>query len=335
QASLALWQFPDDPGVLGIGDVWRRGGALFDHPGLLDVTPWSGRRPPVETALVRYVPSKRVVLRYEFQDGDRSTCFYGKVYGEADAGSLYAETCELWEWSRSHAPEVHLAQPLGCDTRLNAVWQASPGGEPLLALLGTIDLPRATRRVAAALAALHRGEVRASRTAHIDEEARKLERARAALLRFYPMLEREITATLDRLIGSAPPEPEEPRPIHGDFHCNQVLLHNDRVSIIDFDLRAMGDPLLDVARFLSRFRAYTQGEMLEADAVRSQKLFLSTYEILVPWDVDRGRLAWLMAALLINRQILKSVKKLSTGGPEPVAALLAAADGIAQGRDLT
>ena len=41
-----------------------------------------------------------------------------------------------------------------------------------------------------------------------------------------------------------------------------------------------------------------------------------------------------MATLLVNRQALKSVKKLSAGGPEPVAALLAGAAAIARGGDL-
>jgi hypothetical protein len=40
-----------------------------------------------------------------------------------------------------------------------------------------------------------------------------------------------------------------------------------------------------------------------------------------------------MATLLVNRQALKAVKRLSAGGPEPVAAMLAAAASIAKGRD--
>jgi hypothetical protein len=75
------------------------------------------------------------------------------------------------------------------------------------------------------------------------------------------------------------------------------------------------------------------GKMSEDVARRAQESFLSTYEILVPWHVNRRRLAWLMAVLMVNRQVLKSVKKLSTAGPEPVAELLATADAIARGSD--
>jgi hypothetical protein len=41
-----------------------------------------------------------------------------------------------------------------------------------------------------------------------------------------------------------------------------------------------------------------------------------------------------MAVLLVNRQALKPVKKLSAGGPEPVATMLAEAERIATGQDL-
>jgi len=135
------------------------------------------------------------------------------------------------------------------------------------------------------------------------------------------------------MIAAAPSEPARLVPVHGDFHCNQILVHEDRVAVIDFDLFGMGDPLHDVARFLSRFRAYTHGKMNAAAARWAQESFLSTYEILVPWRVDRRRLWWLMATLLVNRQALKAVKKLSAGGPEPVAEMLVAASRIGQGRD--
>jgi hypothetical protein len=94
----------------------------------------------------------------------------------------------------------------------------------------------------------------------------------------------------------------------------------------------MGDPLHDVARFLSRFRAYAHGKLSPAQLERAEQSFLATYEILVPWRVDRRRLAWLRAALLVNRQALKAVKKLSAGGPEPVAEMLETAAAIARGR---
>jgi hypothetical protein len=272
--------------------------------------------------LVSYVPSKRCILRYDRQDHADPAPFFGKVYAAEDATLLFAQMQDLWSYSRESAPELVLARPLGCDARTNALWQASPGGEALLEVLDIRELPPLMRRVAAALAALHRSPLRPLRRWRLQEETQKLERARAALGRFFPELRRDCDAVLGELIAHAPGEAERLVPVHGDFHCNQVLVQDERVAIIDFDLFGLGDPLHDVARFLSRFRAFTQGRLSDAEAEEAQASFLWTYEILVPWKIDRRRLAWMMATLLVNRQALKSVKKLSAGGPEPVAELL-------------
>ena len=334
QLGLALWIFPDDPGILGLASVWRRGGAHFDTPGVLVDPPWQGRRPGLETAIQSYVPAKRCILRYDRLDHANPEPFFGKVYANEDARALYAQMQELWRHSRGAAPELVLARPLGCDPRSNAVWQSSPGGDPLLEVLGSIDLPAVMRRVAAALAALHRADLHPARVWSVADETAKLERARVALGRFYPALRRQIDGVLGGLIASTPGEAARLVPVHGDFHCNQILVQDDRVAVIDFDLFGCGDPLHDVGRFLSRFRAYTHGKLDEAAVERAEANFLGTYEILVPWRVDRRRLEWLMAVLLVNRQALKPVKKLSAGGPEPVATMLAEAQRIAMGRRL-
>jgi aminoglycoside phosphotransferase (APT) family kinase protein len=284
--------------------------------------------------LVSYVPAKRCILRYDQLDHAQPESFYGKVYAHDDAARLFAQMQALWDYSQRRAPELVLARPLGCDPKSNALWQSSPGGEALLEVMDPETLPDIMRRVAAALAALHRADVEPERIWSVQDETVKLERARAALGRFYPTLVPQIDTVLGALVHSAPPEAARRVPVHGDFHCNQVLVRDDRVAIIDFDLCGRGDPLHDVARFLSRFRAYARGR-LSADVFdRAQESFLSTYEILVPWTVDRRRLAWWMAVLLVNRQALKAVKKLSTGAAEPLAEMLAMAAAMARDEEL-
>lgn len=334
QIALALWTFPDDPGILGLASVWRRGGTTFDVPDVLVHAPWQGRRPGLETVLVSYVPTKRCILRYDRVDHAQPESFYGKVYAQEDAQILFQQMQDLWDYARQDAPELHLARPLGCDPGLNAVWQSSPGGDSLLEVLDQQDVPQLLRRVGAALAAVHRAPLRPAREWKLDDETQKLERARAALLRFYPGLATAIENTLTPLIETVPEEVQHPVPVHGDFHCNQVLVRDDRVALIDFDLFGRGDPLHDLGRFLSRFRAYASGRLHSDQVVAAQRAFLSAYEILVPWRVDRKRLAWIQAALLVNRQALKPVKKLAASSSEPVAEMLAMAAAIASGREL-
>lgn len=330
---LALWRFPDDPLVPGLGEVWQRGGALFDAAVRLQHTPWSGARPSLELTAVSYVPAKRCILRYDRGDEEQPVPFYGKVYGADDAAQVHARNTALWDYAARAAPELGLAPPLGYDARLNAAWQAAPGGVPLLEALEEQDVPVLFRGVAAALAAVHKSALPAARTWRVADESTKLERARAALLRFHPELRDEVEATIAPLLAACPADIAQPVPVHGDFHCNQVLADGERIAILDFDLFGHGDPLHDVARFLSRFETYAQDLLAAEDVRAAQEAFLWSYSILVPWKVDRRRLGWWKAALLVNRQVLKGVKKLSDAGPDRVSVLLGTARAAAEGRD--
>lgn len=332
QLQLALWRFPDDPGIAGLAEVWRRGGGLFDCEQRLQPPPWNGPRPPMETVLVSYVPAKRCILRYERLDHANPQPFYGKVYAEPIAGVLYEQLRALWMHATLHAPELVVARPLGYDPRLQAIWQSAPPGEPLLHVLDPETLPELLRRVATALAALHRSDLRPGRVWSVAEEVAKLDRARDALRRFYPDQQAQVDAVLGKLRAEAPGEAPRLAPVHGDFHCNQVLVDGERTAIIDFDLFGMGDPLHDVARFLSRFRAHALTKLEEPLIDHCQASFLSAYQVRVPWRVDRRRLRWLVAALLVNRQVLKGVKRLSEASAQPVERLLEEAAAVAAGR---
>ena len=324
QADLALWRFPDDPGLLGASSLWHRGAALFEEKGILDVRPWSRRRPRIEVSLERYVPSERCVLRYQ-EAGDPTRFFRGKVYdARTDAAAAYEQACELWDWSRTHALELQLPRPLGCHRRLNAVWYEGQNGRPFLPEIASVDLPSTMRKVAAALASLHRSVLRPTRRLLVADAAADLERTRDTLLRFYPRLEREITGVVQPLLDAPLADVAEPRPLHGNFHCNQVQLVGRRVAFRDIDQFSLGDPLLDVARFLARFSMGARGRIAAGELVQAQNAFVSTYEILVPWRLDRDRLRWWLTAALLNHQVLKGVRRLA-GRETEVAALLQSA----------
>jgi len=246
---------------------------------------------------------------------------------------VHARNLALWEYAAASAPELGLAPPLGYDARVNAAWQAAPAGAALLEALDDQEVPGLFRRVAAALAAVHRSHVPSPRRWIVADESTKLERARTALLRFHPGLRAEVEATIAPLLAACPDDIARPVPVHGDFHCNQVLVDGERVAILDFDLFGHGDPLHDVARFLSRFETYAQDLFAAAEVRLAQEAFLGAYSDLVPWKVDRRRLGWWKAALLVNRQVLKGVKKLEDAGPERTSVLLGAARAAAEGRD--
>jgi aminoglycoside phosphotransferase (APT) family kinase protein len=68
----------------------------------------------------------------------------------------------------------------------------------------------------------------------------------------------EMEAVADWLLARLPPEPDRPAVVHGDFKLNNVMFARalDRiVAVFDWEMSALGDPLVDVGIFLAYWSA--------------------------------------------------------------------------------
>jgi aminoglycoside phosphotransferase (APT) family kinase protein len=65
------------------------------------------------------------------------------------------------------------------------------------------------------------------------------------------------------LIDHLPPEPEQPSVVHGDFKLDNVMLAPDRidrvVAVFDWEMTALGDPLIDVGILLAYWSSQVAG----------------------------------------------------------------------------
>lgn len=65
------------------------------------------------------------------------------------------------------------------------------------------------------------------------------------------------------LIEHLPPEPERPAVVHGDFKLDNVMLAPDRidrvVAVFDWEMTALGDPLIDVGILLAYWMSVVAG----------------------------------------------------------------------------
>ena len=62
-------------------------------------------------------------------------------------------------------------------------------------------------------------------------------------------------------------------PIHRDFYPDQLLIAEDQVTVIDFDLYCEGDPALDIGNFvahLSELALRERGDVHALDAARHE-----------------------------------------------------------------
>jgi aminoglycoside phosphotransferase (APT) family kinase protein len=118
-------------------------------------------------------------------------------------------------------------------------------------MLGSDALSLAPR-IAQAAHKIHRCGVTSSRTHNVADELEILESRLLAAAALQPGWAASLTALLEncRALAESLP-PVFPCPIHRDFHPGQILVDEDRLWLLDFDLFSHGDPALDVGNFIA------------------------------------------------------------------------------------
>ena len=85
--------------------------------------------------------------------------------------------------------------------------------------------------------------------------------------------------------------------VHGDFLLKQLVVHKDRLGILDFDNLSVGDPTQDLANFLVDLH-FESMSASQIDAISS--LFLHSYRTTVAWVVSPARLKWHVTAQFLR-----------------------------------
>jgi len=288
---IALWAFPLDPGLPG----------LFDA---LDQTTmkralgraWRGdvRVEKLDIDLLGYTPQARATFRYQALATDPSTRvpevrrLIGKMHAYKKAARLFATSWAIWRASRG---KIGLAPPVGYLGGLGLTLQEEVRGERLGALTGKKTLPRILRTVAIDLARLHRLDVPLKNVRTPADEARVVRRWGGALGGVHASLADRVAKLREHLAVEVERHARVTGPIHGDFHHTNILVDGDRVTFIDLDETCMGDPCLDVGRFLASLRVPAMRDLGDIDGLRAARAtFLETYLRRTGADERRVRL---------------------------------------------
>jgi len=282
-----------------------------------------------DVKVLKYKPGRRCVLAYELFGQawrDHRPTYHtviGKVYRDERGQRLLRLQQQLWsDGFGPDAPDrIHVPRPLAYVPEMRMLVQDCAGGETLNDLVTEVGVRTPIRRSAEGLAKLHNarldgvrrlpssGEVRhlgrqdsepLGQYLLIDELA-SLERFTRELLEARPDCAREVLALRDALRAwarSLPPQEDGAAPIHRDFYYSQVLFDGPRLTLIDFDLLARGDPAIDVANFAAHLYFLGLDRLGYLDALADEaSLFVEAYA--GKRDVDEGfleRLAFYQAA---------------------------------------
>ena len=173
---------------------------------------------------------------------------------------------------------------MGVVPEFNLTLQYACPGEIVTRLLERVAGARLMEPVAEALFGLHRTEVETRRTHSIADELTilRLRLGEAATLapRWGERIERVFDGCCEIAGRLRSPKIQG---IHRDFYPDQVLVDSSRVTLLDLDLFAAGDPALDVGNFSGHLtelsmRAHSSPDRFSAH----EKAFERRYLALAP-----------------------------------------------------
>jgi aminoglycoside phosphotransferase (APT) family kinase protein len=189
----------------------------------------------------RYKPERRCLIAYSFDD----FTVLGKIRAKGLDKTSYETQAYLYETGLA-VPRV-----LGVVPELNMWFQELVVGQSLTGLLQKSHAQALMSEVADALYQLHRLSPVTSRQHTIHDELNilhdRLERVARQKPAWSSRLGRVIKACETVASNVAP---RKARGIHRDFYADQVLVNENKIYLLDFDLYTMGDPALDVGNFL-------------------------------------------------------------------------------------
>ena len=213
---------------------------------------------------VRYRVDMRATLRLRVLARDAATdraeekCFYAKIYREeVVAEQTYQTLRELWDKAGASRAGFAVARPVAYLSGFCTLLQEEVPGTSFRNAFIQMKREAKTeeevlsevRRVARALAALHLSDAFTPRRRYLRDEVARLQGAANLLQSAYPHLRPEVEEVVGAVVDGLEEVP--PVPIHGDFKPNAILVAGDRLTLLDLDTFAGGDPLLDVANFLT------------------------------------------------------------------------------------
>lgn len=267
--------------------------------------------------VLKYKTGRRCVLRYELDGRYRRSKrpahdqVIGKVF--RDDRGLRLHKLQKMLWHNGFGPNatdgITVPDSLAYIPEMRMQVQAYAPGETLNELAERTNIRPLIPLAARGLAKLHNLPVSIPANGDgplemksylLGDELMNLDRFTASLEADRPRAMPVVLALRHQLLAWAERLPTLPAaaPIHRDFYYSQLLFHNGELTLIDFDLFALGDPAIDVANFIAHLHFLGMDRLDSFYALAEEaELFLQEYGRYHPIDDSfRERLAFYKAA---------------------------------------
>jgi aminoglycoside phosphotransferase (APT) family kinase protein len=263
--NVEAYSFPNDRRLRGMRNFAGRADAAATWQRWIDSGPadFDIEADSLQRLLMRYVPEQKWIIRLRAEARARTSGETKKrriaVRSALPNACLELERRHraLARWARQMNGDLMIPDVVGCDADEGLLAVEWLRGDSLLKAL-RVDPAPVLRRVAVALFALHRIPPETCRAATLESSATLVLRVREAvedLAVAYPDFRARFQNLADEFAGAAVELPTTPPvTLHNDFHWNQVTIRSSRVVVLDLERIGLGDPLLDVANFVTQLR---------------------------------------------------------------------------------
>jgi tRNA A-37 threonylcarbamoyl transferase component Bud32 len=208
--------------------------------------------------VIRYKPKRRCMIEYDLDlslsgGGSEHLTLIGKVRAHRFGKSGYRLQNALWQAGFDDRSEdgISVPEPIGHIPRLQMWLQRKVSGRVATDLLTTQEAPELLYKIAKAAHKLHQIGVAAEMSHTMSDELRILRQHVPKVALAQPAWSSRIENLLDLAehLGNSLPSGEICG-IHRDFYPDQVIVGDNRLYLIDFDLYCNGSPSLDIGNFV-------------------------------------------------------------------------------------
>jgi aminoglycoside phosphotransferase (APT) family kinase protein len=224
--------------------------------------------------VLRFRPDMRAMVRLDVQARRHETeqrvtrRGYAKVYREPEEGRHAFQLLQaLWEQTQDADAAFTVAKPIAYLDDLQTLLMSEASGDRLLHVVrrrSSAEAEAAIRRAARAVAGMHQASLPEGLLPLARKEKQdQLAEVAASLCQKEPAHATAINELVS-VIGQALGEPPQ-APTHFDLKLGHILLDSDRVTILDFDKMAIGNPLVDVANLVATLGAEREGSQIRTE----------------------------------------------------------------------
>ena len=281
--------------------------------------------------LFRFVPRKRAILTWEHPQTHRR--YFVKLFNKTDTLRVSNNYRHIMQISKQGKLDFIVPELISYNPSCRALLMTEIPGKTFTEEMRKA-IPGSFAKVGRILGQLHKCQAKPemlwSPEKEIDAVCTHMGEVKLAL----PQLGVQLDAVTAILADAYQHLPIPKRmPIHGNLFGDQILYGQENIGIVDWDVFCYGDPLYDIGRLIAHLLFLGGTEGLASSEVNScTEALLQGYRDKVEEPVNRQWLSWHVAAQLLMRGKISSLRKLPENWIRQMTFVVKEAERLVHGR---